>query len=457
MNITELSPAERDRFDAMRDGRLPAGVGYSAPAVDLDVPGEPPNLPAGFWEARPELAQIRQAAHARTRSADAVLGVVLARLAVLIPPEVTLPPIVGATGSLDLAVALIGPSGSGKSSSARVSKELVPILDDNVAVVPLGSGEGIVESYLGYVMRPDEDGKPQRVKEQVRRGVLAMLDEGQALAEMGGRRGSTLLPTIRTAWSGDRLGQANASQETRRLLDAGCYRFALVAGFQTDHAVTLLGDAAGGTPQRFAFFAATDPDLPDRPPPWPGPLTIDHTYVHGPLDVDATIADEIRAQSLAVARGVIAVAPLDAHRHLLRLKLAALLGVLDSHRGIDLEDWQLAGQILDASDKVRKSIQATAAAKAHEDESRSIAKADRRATVLTDSEAERACRGMARAIARHVHRGACVDGCKLRCVSRSTAGQHRKLATIDDALDLAIRHGWIILSGEDILSGEAKP
>ncbi len=77
-----------------------------------EVPApSPPNMAAGWWEQRAELTHIRQAAHARARSADAVFGVVLARVAALVPPTVTLPAVVGTVGTLDLLVGLIARSG----------------------------------------------------------------------------------------------------------------------------------------------------------------------------------------------------------------------------------------------------------------------------------------------------------------------------------------------------------
>ena len=117
----------------------------------------------------------------------------------------------------------------------------------NVLERPLGSGEGLIEAYLGTVDELDDNGKPRKVRRQVNRSLLATLDEGQALGELGSRKGATLLPTIRSAWTGDALGQANASEERPRHLPGGAYRFALVAGFQTEHATALLDDVAGGT------------------------------------------------------------------------------------------------------------------------------------------------------------------------------------------------------------------
>lgn len=437
-----------------------AGAAPNAPPGVDTTTGEitSPNLPDDLWTARPELAHVRIAAHCRGRSADAVLGAVLARVAALTPPSVRLPAPVGSAGTLDVVIGLIGRSGAGKSSSARTAAELVPIDDPAVRVVPVGSGEGLVEAYLGMVLENGDDGKNRKVKRQVARAVLAELDEGQALGELGSRKGSTLMPTIRSAWSGDRLGQANASEDTNRQLAPGAYRFAMLAGFQLEHAVALLDDAAGGTPQRFVFLSATDPTIPEVAPPWPGALGYELVrHSADPMTLDANISATIRAASVAVSRGEREVDPLDAHRDLVRLKVAGLLALMASRLHIDAEDWQLAGMVLDTSDRVRSAIQWTARQKARDAEAAGTARHVRRSAEVERSAEDRARDLMAASIARHVHKDGCDGGCRRRCVTQATASKHRQLATVDDAMDEAVGRGWIIRDGDTIARGETRP
>lgn len=426
-------------------------------ATESEAPTSP-NLPAEFWQARPELAHVHQAAHHRARCADAVLGVTLAHVAALTPPTLRLPAPVGTPGSLDVAVAIIGPSGTGKSGATDVARLLVPVDDPAVAVVSIGSGEGLIESYFEMVDEIGEDGKRHRVKRQTRRAVLAMLDEGQALAELGGRKGSTLLPTIRSAWSGGRVGQANASEERKRQLAPGEYRFALVAGFQPEHATTLLDDAAGGTPQRFVFLPALDPNVPDAPPDDPGPLDW-RPPVHqtGPMPLDPAVAAEIHDRGVARTRGEIIVDQLDAHRDLSRLKVAGLLAILAGRTSIDADDWHLAGMVMETSDTVRAGIIWAAQHRAREAERVSIARHVDRAAAVDRSTDERALDVMARAVARHVHRAKCDGGCRHRCASRATPGKYRAVVTIDDAIAQAVALGWITTNGDTIQPGKAKP
>lgn len=415
--------------------------------VELRPTGDRPatNLPADFWSARPTLGAIRTTAHARGVAPDALVGAVLARLAALVPPTLRLPPIVGTAAPLNYCAALIGPPGAGKSQAAAVAAEVVPITADDVAAVPMGSGEGIVDAYLGTVTEVDDAGKNVKVRRQVRRGLLVLLDEGQALAELGGRRGATLLPTIRSAWSGAELGQANADPDRRRQVPAGEYALGLLAGFQPEKAVALLDDAEGGTPQRFAWFCSVDPSAPDEAPEPPAPprWAAPRHRAGEPMLVAPEIAAEVRGRHLARLRGEVVVAELDAHRDLVRLKTAGLLALLDSRTAITAEDWRLAGMVLDTSDRVRATVQWAGADRARQAERRAIERQVVRAAEVDLDADRRALEAMTRAIARHVHRRGCPGGCRRRCMTRATTSKHRAAANPDDAIAEAEARGWI--------------
>jgi hypothetical protein len=411
---------------------------------------------------RPELAAIRQAAHSRARAADAVFGAFLCRVAVLVPPQLMLPPIVGSVATLDLLVANVGSSGAGKSSSSAVAAELVPIDDDHVVLdLAVGSGEGLVDAYLGTVDEIDDNGKKIRVRRQVRRAVHVLVDEGQVLAELTARRGATIMPTLRSAWSGATLGQANASVDTHRRVNAGSYRLAATIGIQPEHAVALLDDTAG-TAQRLLWLSATDPDIPDHPPAWPGyiDLTTPDPHRYGiacTMKVDDTIATEIRTAALARARGQVVLDPLDAHADLLRLKVAALLGIIDARTDVNPDDWQLAGLVMRTSRAVRNQVRTHAIREARRREDAANDRAVRRDAVLAGSAEDRARNNMAKAMARHVHKRACGEHCTRRCLSRATAGRDRDHATIEDAIDHAVSMRWITASESTYGPGEARP
>ena len=132
----------------------------------------------------------------------------------------------------------------------------------------------------------------------------------------------------------------------------------------------LLEDAAAGTPQRFAWCRASDPSVPDEPECWPGPLRwqppsyqvqtkrgvvnstgpIPGYDVKRPVGIPPEVQDEIRARDLARVRGLALVGERQDHSDLMRLKMAALLAVLDDRTNTNQEDWELAGVLKATSD-----------------------------------------------------------------------------------------------------------
>jgi hypothetical protein len=465
--VADFGPAVEKYGDRLHDEidrsigkvRAEGGTAYAVPiatagADELESLTTATNLPQEFWLARESLTHIRDAAYSRGAAADAVLGVVLAREAALIPPAVGLPAIRFGRASLNMLVASIGSSGTGKSGAEAVGEELIPIDVDDVLVVGAGSGEGMIEAYF-ETRKETVDGHTATVKRQTRRGVLFHTDEGQALLELGNRSGSTLLPTMRAAWSGRLLGQANAAKDTNRLLKPHTYRLSLLVGFQLEHAVPLLNDAPAGTPQRFLFVSATDPNIPDdRVPAWPGPLELDL-----PQREDIIVCDEvaglIRREGLAVSRGELTLEALDAHANLLRLKVAALLAVLDHRRDVNSDDWLLAGMVMDASRAVRNRIGLVARYQAHQREGETNARLARREISIEETKEQRALLSMAKSMARRAGRdGTPVSRTEL---SKAAAGPHRKLVGVDDAIAYAISQRWIVAEGDEYRAGPSRP
>lgn len=324
------------------------------------------DLPDEFWDSRDALRHIRQAAHARQRSAPAVLQAVLARVAAVSPHTYQLPPIVGSTAPLCYFAVGVAHSGVGKSSASAIATELLPVPTgrDVADQLPIGSGEGLAEVLFDIVEEPGANGKARKIKRQVRHNAYVYVDEGQLLGTIGNREGSSLTPTLRTIWSGGTIGQTNASTERKRIVKAGTYTFGVFVGLQPAKAAALLDDADGGTPQRFAWARATDPTIPDEPPEWPGrlewsvpmPNTTDERIrlqLQGALDIAESIADEIRTLDLSRARGGEESDSLDGHSGLLQLKMAALLALLDGRMNVSEEDWALAATLKASSDAVR--------------------------------------------------------------------------------------------------------
>jgi hypothetical protein len=427
----------------------------SAPAEVLD--GE---LPDEFWAARPMLEHIRQAAWNRQRSAAALLHVILARVAASLLHTIELPAVVGSTATLSYFALLLARSGVGKSSANGIATELLPITSDRVAdQLPLGSGEGLVETLFEFVDEEGDDGKKRKTKRQVIFGAYVFVDEGQVLAELGGRAGSTLLSTLRSIWSGAVIGQNNAS-DRRRIVPAGQYIFGVVVGLQDSKAAVLLDDAAAGTPQRFAWARATDPAIPDDPPEWPGPLdwtpptTLDLAeletrtagFVRHQLRIAPEIAAELRAADLARARGHGGTDELDAHGGLLQLKIAALLAILDASLEVRPDDWRLAAMVKTASDAVRNGIVEQTRDEAARAERQTSERLANRAVAADTAVERRRLVDTARTIATKVH--AADDDATTTVASLRRSLSQARRALFDDALAHAITEQWIVEAPE---------
>lgn len=440
----------------------------STPFGDIDgaeppVVGEPTafNLPEAFWNSRPSLQHIRQAAHARACCADAVLAAVLARVVCVIPPSVKLPPIVGGEASINTITAIVSASGGGKTTSVNVARRLIPLdhRTDVVDGVSPGSGEGLIEAWLEMVSEEQPDGKNKMVKRQTKNAVFMFLDEGQGLLTLGERSGSTIMPLIRSAWAGEVLSTQNASQETKRRLGEHTYRFGMCMGFQLQYAADLIADGEGGTPQRVVFLSATDPTIPDDPPDWPGPLELplpaDVAGVGTIISVPDDVAKYIRGRVLDRQRGTTNVDPLDTHGDLVRLKVAAALAFIDAGRlDVTEADWVLAGDVMRRSNVVRAwAIEAANQKRAREQKARNMVAAEREVAVA-DTVESRALKSGARSIANRVHK---VGELKRGEALAAVASKHRSLAALDDMLDYATAQGWLTVAGDAISAGKSRP
>lgn len=420
-------------------------------------------LPEEFWEARPELGRIRRAAYAINRSPDVAFAGVLARLAALMPPDRPADTGVGSPASMNIFVALLGPSGTGKSSSKRVPRFLVPTPPglDVLEYLPLGTGEGIAEAYMGEVEVSDDSGsraKTKTVREQVRNNALFYADEGERLiTTMFGRSGTTIGETLRTAWSGGTIGQFNGQKVNTRVVEEGAYSAGLIIGFQPETALPLFDDAAAGTPQRFMWFSTLVASLPEDPPAWPPPLELPllaSQLRHVQITFAEAIRKELRAEDRARMTGELTPPPLDSHRPLTLVKVAVLLAVLNNRANVTAEDWDLARIVWDASCQVRDGlVEQAARQRAQEEEQRTKQHVER--TVRAHkavSSADRNVERVARRIANRVHEA---GGMTVGAARKDLASRDRGF--LSDALDYAEAQGWTDYEGDKITPGGSKP
>lgn len=195
---------------------------------------------------------------------------------------------------------------------------------------------------------------------------------------------------------GERLGQDYAGDDKRIILQDNRYRLCLSLGVQPLRATPIFDDADGGTPQRFVWFSAVDHDLPDVEPDAPSVLDLGRwengtsgthsaALVDPDIDRNANLAvpadpaefdvltvpaiaeREIRDVQRAIRRGLGGVDPLDGHRLLVQLKVAAALMALEGRRHeITDSDWQRAAVVMAMSNITRKAVRDELASKSRE-------------------------------------------------------------------------------------------
>lgn len=361
-----------------------------------------PEVP-DFWDARPVLQHIRDFARSRRVAPWALLGVILTRTVAQVPPFVVLPPLVGGHASLNLFAGIVGASGAGKGSSEATAPDAVSS-SETVETVTVGSGEAIAHAYMERRRNPETH---QYEIHQHTTRVLFSVAEIDTLGALHARTAATVMPELRKAWMGERLGFHYVDPTKRLPVPAHAYRLCMIVGIQPERAATLLDDAEGGTPQRFVWLPAIDPDAPDTPPaepaPWPWRLPrwpIATAGGHVVLAVCEAARHTIDQARLARLRGD--ADALDGHALLARLKVAAALALLEQRADITDEDWELASTVMEVSDHTRSAVIASlAAAQKSRNDARGKAEAQR-AVMVDEARDEAALKRVKRVILRRL-------------------------------------------------------
>lgn len=362
---------ELKREMARRLGHTPRAVSMgSHPSMGVAEPpaaeaepksaGPEPEDEDEFWKARPVLDHVRTFARARMASPWAVFGVVLARVSCAVPYTVVLPPIVGGEASLNTFVGIVGRSGSGKGAAEATAEDAVHV--GGITLAGVGSGEGLAHQY-----RVRTKGGLEWVDTSHSR--LFSVQEVDTLTALDQRRGATVMPELRKAWAGEALGFGYADPTKRLDMPRHSYRLALVVGIQPGRAEGILGDVDGGTPQRFLWMPATDPGAPDITPAAPAPWAWSLPTLPPPSPFSGLrvmeVCDEAKEfittnRRMSLRGGTEAE---DAHAVLCRLKVAAVLAVLDGRFDVNNEDWWLAGVVALKSRMTREEVSAAVAEK----------------------------------------------------------------------------------------------
>lgn len=304
-----------------------------------------------LWETRDYLKTIRDVSHARMVSPWAVLGAVIINTVTRIPYHLALPPLIGGRASLNMHLAMVGRSGSGKGSAMNVADQLMPV---NIGPrVPIGSGEGLVATFG---QQRTDDGQTYFDYANANHAAQFLETEVTGLIAQSRRQGSTLTGQLLKMYSGEALGFAYKGANAV-VIDGMSYRGCFIVHVQPELASGLLGAANSGFPQRFLWVAANNPHAPepnDWSPqaitalPFPSFPSIIPETVDLPAEATTMVRETAHRALTGTGQG------LDGHTLQTRLKVAVALAALDGRPvTVNREDWRLAGKIMVHSQQVR--------------------------------------------------------------------------------------------------------
>src|SRR5690625_3714661 len=160
------------------------------------------------------------------------------------------------------------------------------------------------------------------------------------------------------------MSNARAGGRSRKVPKRS-YRAIVVMGVQPGRSDILLSEqqVSVGTPQRFLWSRATDPNRPEKRPEWPGPLNwTPPAKWPDTIEYPEHIEDEVIQARKDFLDGKIVET--DGHAMLTRLKVAAALAVLHGETRINDQWWTLSKLLMSQSreiqDECRRHLQIAA-------------------------------------------------------------------------------------------------
>lgn len=354
----------------------------------------PMTVPPEFWESRPELRHIRDAAWAEDVMPEAALAHVLANLVAHVSPSVVLTNKKGEKrggSALGLYFAVAGASGAGKSDASACAQEMLDVrraglvggnaFSQEHPPVEIGdtpTRQGLTTLFQADAARGERFGP--------RTGYLALLDidEGATLRDNAKMEQANPIPALCAAWTAARIGATNKGA-TRSRLERSSYRLSMVMNIQPKNAEWLLDRSAGDTGLTQRVLWALAYLHPDRPTPenidhpHPGKLTVvlpeECSLVFDPeralrsgggtdwmpaeglvyMEPCAAELEALREERLFRVGGGL---PEEFQEHALwnRRRVAAALCLLGGRMSVSDEDFELAGMFMAAHEEVRRWV-----------------------------------------------------------------------------------------------------
>ncbi|KFI68259.1 hypothetical protein [Bifidobacterium magnum] len=401
----------------------------------------PNRADSDFFESRKWLRYVKQYADAAWLAQWGLVATILARFSGLIPPNIVgkmAPSMVDL--SLNLNVALVGTTGSGKSLSMKIARKLLPTPFGNpLKEINPKTGEAIASYFIDTQPKIGENGKP--VKGEYEYKVLtdrlfAYVPEITGLGASMNRQGSSMISKLLAAFSGEDIGDSTKGKEFRIALPEDVYRYSSVIGMQPAKSNIIFNETSAGLTARFLYLPVNDSDaefsdtpLPETPFPYntaelpkgngleamqaaieAGSLNslmqrvntatgVRNPYPLRRITFPASVKKEVLQARQNGVRGLIAEE--DSHQIELYGRTAALLALLENRYEVNEEDCQLAKVILAKSRETRKMCEETVRAKRVERKTQALTDMDEAQERLEDTHRERA----ENSILKQLHKG----------------------------------------------------
>jgi hypothetical protein len=366
-----------------------------------------------FWNSRDSLRAIYKLGRQTFTAPTALLGVCIARALHTVPWNVHYRSFMS-SAPLNTIIAIVGPTGTGKSLSGSILAEnyIFPDADPRypgantwTGTISPGSGESIGDSYKKSVSHKAKDGTKSwtLVWRHPNRAAIFSFDEIGMLDRRDGRDGSTLLEYIKQGYSGTEIGRVLANGKGIELAPK-TYRMATIINAQPERSASLFSDSAiaGGLSSRFLFVSTQDKNARlERDHTAKSPYYVKSINWVGIESINALPAMDAahEAQQLQAIDG--GVDPEISHQLLTRAKVAVALAVLDGRPYLIDEDWLLSGLVIQHSDETRLAIKSALAKAAGIATSRAGHAAGVKAAIAEETKSERQLKLKIKALEKH--------------------------------------------------------
>ena len=328
-----------------------------------------------FWHSRPELLSIYENSRRTMFAPWSVLGLAICRSLVSIPWWVRYQSYMG-SAALNIGVVNIGDSGGGKSRLAGLLDSGLPFLGlvPKFTAIEVGSGEAIADVYAHQAEKDDPANGIRRgdlIWHNQSRARLFSFDEVGRMFKMGNRdSGSTIFEYVKQGISGGPMGR-HLAKGSGTMIEPEQYRFAFTTNAQPSRSGVLLNpdEVEGGFPGRLLWFETRDPRAVteyDDTEVVPYGIKEMHWQNHHAVIALPQMDDAHKASRALYHTDQ--RDPIDGHLDLTRAKVAVALMRLNGRWTLNDEDWDLAGDVIEESVRVRQWVQQVLAMKGREAE-----------------------------------------------------------------------------------------